>query len=68
MLHIENPAPFDFHCWRREAHGDVWVGFFKDTDTALEWVKTQNGSRFVINNVTPTTSTRYITGNYTWGQ
>lgn len=68
MLHIENPQPYDWHCWRREAHGDVWVGFFKTTEDAIEWVKKQTASKFVINNVPPTTSRRYMTGNYTWGQ
>lgn len=68
VISIENPQPYDWHVWRREPHGDIWLGFFRDAGVALEWVKTQKGSSFVVNNVPPTTSRRYITGEYTWGE
>lgn len=63
---IEKPGEFDWHAWRHEPHGDVWLGFFKDDVTALEWAKKQPYD-ITINNVPPPTSHHYITGDYTWG-
>lgn len=60
---IANPGPYDWHVWRREPHGDVWLGFFHDDKVATEWAKTQKGN-CVINNIPPSTSRHYITGTY----
>ena len=59
---IANPGDYDWNVWRREAQGDIWEGFFRDAQTALDWVKTQPHGNFVVNNVPPATSRRYITG------
>lgn len=59
---IESPGEWDWNVWRREPHGDVWIGFFKDSGIALDWVKAQPHGNFVVNNVPPPTSSRYITG------
>lgn len=63
---IEQPGEYDWHCWRREPHGDIWLGFFKDDVTAVKWAQTQHED-IVVNNVPPPTSRRYITGGYQWG-
>lgn len=63
---IGKPQAYDWHVWRRDANGDVWLGFFRDDKVAVEWAKTQPFD-CTINNVPPPTSRRYITGGYTWG-
>jgi hypothetical protein len=63
---IAEPGPYDWHAWRREHHGDVWLGFFTDDKAATAWAQTQPFD-VVVNNVPPSTSRRYITGDYTWG-
>ena len=63
---IANPGPYDWHVWRREPHGDVWLGFFVDDKAAVEWAKTQKGN-CVVNNIPPSTSRKYITGEYKTG-
>ena len=62
---VEQPNPdsavgkWDWHVWRKDHNGDEWIGFFADAQTALNWVKTQYGRVFEVNNVPPATSHRF---------
>lgn len=60
-LTIERPGEYDWHVWKRDRRGekpDEWMGFFKDSQDALDWCKTRS-ELMVINNIPPSTSTKY---------
>lgn len=60
---IGNPGNYDWHVWRREPHGDIWMGFFRDDKVAVAWAQAQPHGNYVVNNVPPSTSRHYITGD-----
>lgn len=59
-LTVETPKDYDWHVWRRGGTGDTWMGFFHDAEAALDWVKAQPPENYVVNNVPPPTSQRYV--------
>lgn len=63
---IGKPQEYDWHAWRVEFHGDVWLGFFRDDKAAIAWAQAQPFD-VTVNNVPPPTSRHYITGGYTYG-
>lgn len=60
-LTVEHPGEYDWHVWKRDRQGkkpDEWMGFFRDSQTALDWCKTRS-EWMVINNIPPPTSPKY---------
>lgn len=51
---------WDWHVWRKDFHGNEWVGFFADVQTALDWCKTQQPVIYIVNNVPPSTSRTFM--------
>lgn len=60
---VHAAGDWNWHVWREAESGlgPTWLGFFKDTEEALDWIKTQPGHcAYSVNNKPPPTSRTFM--------